>query len=90
MTENQKDYVSNYLKYWPVVLFIGGIISTWAVFGVRLAGVEARQDRQADTIRMLQGQVTDLGNDISGIKAKIESINDNVNYIRDRIDRAVK
>lgn len=73
-----------------IVTVIVSLITQWAVFGVRLSGVEDRQNRQGTTISTLQIQVTGLANDISGIKAKVDAINDNVNYIRNRIDKVTQ
>lgn len=69
------------------VTIVVSLVTQWAIFGVRLASVEERQNRQGTTITSLQAQVTGLANDISGMKEKLNSINDNVNYIRNRIDR---
>lgn len=87
MSEFLKSYGSIGLAIATVLV---SLITQWAVFGVRLSAVEQRQDRQGTTITTLQGQVTGLANDISGIKAKVDAINDNVNYIRNRIDKVTQ
>ncbi len=74
----------------PIVTAIISISGVWATFGIRISEIEARQDRQGTTITTLQTQVTGLANDISGIKATLGAINDNVNYIRNRIDKVTQ
>lgn len=85
------DYLKSYGSIGiAAATIIISLVTQWAIFGVRLASVEERQNRQGTTIQALQSQVTGLANDISGMKEKLNSINDNVNYIRNRIDRAVQ
>lgn len=85
----------DYLKSWgfliiPIVSALITISGVWATFGVRLSGVEARQDRQGTAITNLQdadkGQVANYAE----LKAKVDIMIDDIRYIRSRIDRATQ
>lgn len=82
--------MNDYLKYWPLAIFVGGIISTWAIFGVRLSGLESLQDKQGEAVKELQQRVSVSEVNYAKLDAKIEGIKDDVTYIRNRIDSAVK
>lgn len=87
--------MTDYIKaYWPIFMSVATVLVTlvmqWAVFGYRISNIESRQDQQANTISEMQKQVTGLASDITGVKVKVDLINDNVNYIRNRIDRVTQ
>lgn len=85
------DYIKSYGSIGVAIATVAiSLITQWAIFGVRLTNLEQRQDRQGTTIVTIQTQVTGLANDISGIKATLGAINDNVNYIRNRIDKVTQ
>lgn len=87
--------MNDYIKtYWPILIaFVSILISLvaqWAVLGVRISTVEARQDRQGDAITDVKNQLVVQASNYAELKAKLEGIADNVNYIRSRIDKATQ
>lgn len=87
--------VTDYIKtYWPIFVTLLTISVTMIVKDTsneaRITALELRADRQGTTIMLLQGQVTGLANDVSSMKATVDAINNNVNYIRNRIDRVTQ
>ena len=81
-------------SYWPIFISLAGIlvslVAQWAVFGVRLNALEDKQDKQEQSIMAVRDlQVLQTAN-YAELKAKLESVGDNVNYIRSRIDSATK
>ena len=79
-----------YLKFWPIILALVSFISGFTLLQVRLSSVEARQDRQANSIMELQKQVNTQATNYATVQAKLENISENVSYIRSRIDNATK
>lgn len=73
-----------------IILATVSFVSIYAVNNYRLSSLEDRQNRQGTAIAAIQTQQTDQAKDIASIKASVDSIKDNVNYIRSRIDAAVK
>lgn len=73
-----------------IILAVTSFVSIYAVNNYRIGTIEDRQDRQGTAIINLQSQQTDQAKDIASIKASVDSIKDNVSYIRSRIDVAVK
>lgn len=87
-TSKQSQFVEFFAKnLWAIALVIASVIAQWAVFGVRLDTVEARQDRQGQAITSLQEQVQDADTRYAALEAKVDSLNENVLYIRNRIDK---
>lgn len=84
--------MGDFFKNNAVTLIVGAIsfVSIYAVNNYRLNTLETRQDRQAEQIQGVRDQVNDQGRSIVAMQTKIDAINDNVNYIRSRIDAAVK
>lgn len=80
--------------YWPIFVSLMAIIvslsAQWAVFGVRISAVEDRQDRQGTAIATLQDSFTTQQSNYAALAAKLDAVNENVVYIRSRIDNAVK
>lgn len=84
--------MGDYLRtYWPVIIFLVGtfvsLVTQWAVLGIRLSNVEARQDRQGDAITDVKNQLTQQAANYAELKAKLDAISDNVAYIRSRMDK---
>lgn len=81
-------------KYWPILFSLSSIlislVAQWAILGQRITAIEARQDRQSTAVLALQTQTSDLSNNYATLAAKLDAINDNVNYIRSRIDRVTQ
>lgn len=84
----------NVTRYWPIFFSLTSIlvslIAQWAILGTRITAIEGRQDRQGAAITTIQDQVARQAADYAALAAKIDSINDNVNYIRSRIDRVTQ
>lgn len=74
---------------WALAIVLSSVIAQWAVFGVRLDNIEARQDRQGTAISTLQASVAEVQNQYSALNAKVDAVGSNVDYIRNRIDRAL-
>lgn len=66
------------------------IVTQWAVLGQRISSIEERQNMQGASIISIQAQIQAQATDSAELKAKIEAINDNIVYIRNRIDRAIQ
>ena len=80
--------------YWPIIISIASVVvsfvAQWSIQGARITALEDRQDRQGVAMAAMQLQVTGLSNDISGIKATLASMSENLTYIRNRIDRVTQ
>lgn len=74
---------------WAIALVLASVVAQWSVFGVRLDNIEARQDRQGTAIADLQNQVTTTQTQYAALDAKVDAMNDNILYIRQRIDAAI-
>lgn len=83
-----------YLKYWPIAVFVVttgvAFAGNWAVFGVRMNAIEARQDRQGNTIMSLQDADKSQQSNYAELKAKVDIMIDDIRYIRARIDRVTQ
>lgn len=83
--------MQNYFKqYWPVFLSVVSlfvsIVTQWAIIGYRINAVELTQEQQSGAIVNLQQQLSAQAAQYAGLSAKLDSIKDNVTYIRSRID----
>lgn len=91
--EKNSKWVDLFRTFWPVaVVLISVVVNSvinWTTFGVRLDAIESRQDRQGSAITSLQTSVTDTQNNYAALNAKVDSLSDNVLYIRQRIDNAL-
>ncbi len=88
MNPQNKNSLAEAIKtYWPLALVASSIIAQWAVFGIRIQNVEDRLDRQTTAITDIRTQLTETQNQYSALNAKLDGIDKNVDYIRDRIDR---
>ncbi len=86
--------MTNYIKiYWPIFFSLAtvlvSLVSVWATYGIRLQNVENRQDRQSAAIMAIQTELQTQAKDSARLEAKVDAIDNNVDYIRGRIDRAV-
>lgn len=75
---------------WAIVIVVASVVAQWAIFSTRLDTIEQRQDRQGTTIAALQTSVQDVQTQYAALNAKLDALNDNVLYIRNRIDTATK
>lgn len=71
---------------WAIVIVTASVVAQWAVFSTRLDTIEQRQDRQGTAITGLQSSVADVQTQYAALNAKLDALNDNVLYIRNRID----
>lgn len=73
-----------------LTLVIAGVIASYSVntalYGYRLTSIEARQDRQGTAITSLQTSVADVQTQYAALSAKLDAIDSNVTYIRNRLD----
>lgn len=81
------DFIQKNL--WALIIVTASVIAQWAVFSVRLQNIEARQDRQGTVITALQDQMRDTQTQYAALNAKVDAVNDNVLYIRERIDKTL-
>lgn len=72
--------------FWPVVLVVVSLAAQWAILGQRVNTVEARLDRQGQAITTLQQSDTERQAQYAALSAKLDAVNDNLLYIRNRID----
>lgn len=72
--------------FWPVVLVVISLAAQWAILGQRVSTIEGRQDRQGQAITALQASDTERQAQYAALSAKIDAVNDNLLYIRNRID----
>lgn len=87
--------IMDYIKiYWPIFVTLVTLAVAMVVRDTgneaRITALESRTDRQGTAIMVLQGQVTTLANDVSSMKATLDAVNQNVSYIRNRIDRVTQ
>jgi uncharacterized coiled-coil protein SlyX len=75
---------------WAIALVVSSVIAQWAVFGVRIDNIEARQDRQDAVVSDLRDQVQESQRDVAALSEKVDSVKESVDYIRNRIDAALK
>ncbi len=87
--------ITEYIRtYWPIFVTIC-TIAVWMVISdtknqSRISALEDRADRQGNSIMIIQSQVVGILADVSGMKSKLDGISENVNYIRNRIDRVTQ
>lgn len=81
---------TEYLKYWPIVVAVVSFATGYTTLSNKVQSLQERQDRQGTALGTQQAQITSIVNDVSGLKADISSIKDNVNYIRSRIDSVTR
>lgn len=84
--------MSNFFRqYWPLAVTLlttlAAVASSYAIYGFRIAALEARQDRQGATIASIQTQLTTQAQNYAELKATLQAMSDNLNYIRNRVDR---
>lgn len=75
---------------WALIIVAASVIGQWAVFGVRLDSIEARVERQGTSISDIRSSLAETQNQYAALEAKLEGIDQNVNYIRTRLDAALR
>lgn len=88
--EDKKSFnLSDQFKtFWPVVLVVISLAAQWAILGQRVEAAEGRLDRQGNAITALQASDREREAQYAALNAKLDALNDNVLYIRNRIDNA--
>lgn len=86
MNENRNTIFDYIIKVWPIIAIVLSLVAQWAIFGVRIASLEDRQNRQGTAIVSLQASVADVQTQYAALNAKLDALGDNVLYIRTRID----
>lgn len=86
--------LAEYIKiYWPVffsvLTIIISITAQWAVFGIRLTAMEERQNRQGEAITEIRAQQSMQAAQYAALNAKLDTMNDTLNYLRSRVDRSL-
>lgn len=89
--EQKPNFLVEFLakNAWALVIVATSVAAQWAVFGVRLDNLEARVDRQGTAITDIRSQVQETQNQYAALNAKVDALKDGVDYIRNRIDRAL-
>lgn len=72
---------------WALIIVVSSVVAQWAVFGTRLDSLEAKVVHQESMIAETRTQLAETQNQYSALEAKLEGIDANVTYIRNRIDR---
>lgn len=90
-TEKKEGALSSFLakNAWALIIVTSSVVGQWAVFGARLDNLEARVDRQGTAITDIRSQVQETQNQYAALNAKVDALKDGVDYIRNRIDRAL-
>lgn len=84
--KNYFSFTEQLKTFWPVVLVVVSLAAQWAILGQRVKSVEEHQDRQDITVAALQVSVSAVQTQYASLSAKLDAIDQNVNYIRTRID----
>ncbi len=87
--------INEYIRtYWPIFVTIVtlavGLYINDSIQNVRITALEVRQDRQATAIMTLNTQMTNVVTNFAALSSKVDAINENVTYIRNRIDRVTQ
>lgn len=53
----------------------------------RITAIEQRQDRQGDTIRLLQDQNVNFQTSLARLETSVSNLEDDMDYIRNKLDR---
>ena len=83
---------------WAIVAFIFGLVINAASayiavqisiskMDTRITSIEERQNRQGETIRLLQQNDSEIRDSIARLETNVSNMKDDVNYIRDKLDR---
>lgn len=73
-----------------IILAIISFVSIYAVNNYRLNALEDGQNKQDGKIMVLQSQQVESAANYAALSAKLDAVNDTVNYIRSRIDSLAK
>lgn len=73
-----------------IILALVSFVSIYAVNNYRINALEEEQNKQDGKIMVLQSQQVEAIANYAALAAKLDAVNDTVNYVRDRIDAALK
>lgn len=82
-------FADQFKTFWPVVLVVVSLAAQWAILGQRVNSLEDQVDRNGLAIIELRGQVQQNQQDYAALNQKVDGIKESVDYIRNRIDRAL-
>ena len=89
MTQPQIDNRSGLVKvkeYWPLIMALVIIVSTWAAIGLRLDALEIKADRNERQIELVEDTVSSTFADMRVMMMKIQT---DVGYIRIELDKHI-
>lgn len=75
---------------WALILVTSSVVAQWAVFGTRLDSLEHRVTTHEEILSDTRAQLAETQNQYSALEAKLEGIDENVNYIRSRLDQILR
>lgn len=83
------NFADAFKTLWPVFLIVMSLVAQWTLLGQRVETLEERVDRQGTSLTELRSQVTESQKDVAALTEKVDGIKESVEYIRNRIDRAL-
>ena len=89
MTQPQIDNRSGLVKakeYWPLIMALVIIVSTWAAIGLCLDALEIKADRNERQIELVEDTVSSTFADMRVMMMKIQT---DVGYIRIELDKHI-
>lgn len=75
---------------WAIIIVAASVVAQWAVFGTRLDSIEQRVETHEKVLSDTRAQLAETQNQYSALEAKLEGIDQNVNYIRTRLDQILR
>lgn len=82
------NFSEQFKTFWPAALVVISLAAQWAILGQRVSAAEQQLDRQGASIITLQANDREREAQYAALNAKLDALNDNVLYIRNRIDTA--
>lgn len=81
--------MNDWLKHnaWSLVIAAVTMISTFALYGIKIQNLEERADRQGVALTTVQTSLANTQSQYAALSAKIDAMNDLLIYIRNRIDK---
>lgn len=75
--------------FWPVVLVVVSLAAQWAILGQRVSASEEKIQLNTVAITEIRGDVQETKQNYAALEEKVDGIKESVDYIRNRIDRAL-
>lgn len=79
----------HFKTFWPVVLVVASLAAQWVILGQRVNTLEDQVDKNSASIVELREQIQQSQQDYAALSEKVDGIKESVDYIRNRIDRAL-